>query len=124
VTLPRWQPGRQCGGYEKLTLFAGTKRLPVDMHLLRYRVGDSIPAHTDPVDGRRHWRLNLVLREAIEGGVFLAYGPKSDFFISHPRLNIFRPDTVSHGVTRIENGERLVLSIGLALPKESFEAQL
>lgn len=115
ITLPRWQPGRRGGGYEKLTLFAGRPWLPVDMHLIRYRVGDFVGAHHDPVDGRRHYRINVELRRARRGGLFYAYPLAQVLFFG--RVILFRPDLATHGVTEVREGRRLVLSVGWALAR-------
>lgn len=66
-----WSLGRQGTGYYKM--LSGTARwpLPFDCYLLHYPKGSAIPAHTDPVTGKQHYRLNIVLRHAREGGDFL-----------------------------------------------------
>jgi hypothetical protein len=112
--IPRWQPGRQGGTYSKLTLFAGRRWLPVDAHLIRYGVGDFVAAHTDSVDGRRHYRLNIELRRARCGGFFYAY-PRSAIVFWRWRVVLFRPDLATHAVTQVKRGTRLVLSFGWAI---------
>lgn len=105
----RWVPGRQRTGYEKLPLF----ELPFcDLYLLRYVPGTHVPKHQDPVQGRRHYRANLEIRRAREGGKFHCDGP----LFKMGRLSIFRSDATPHWVTRVESGTRYVLSFGLALP--------
>lgn len=61
--------GRQGTGCEKMLLVTAKWPLPYDCYFLRYGPGSSIGWHTDPVDGRRHYRLNVELRRA-DGGVF------------------------------------------------------
>lgn len=63
----RWNDGRQRSGYTVLPLFM-SKRF--DLYLLRYRKGDGIADHRDPVPGRRHFRLNWIVWNAAEGGEF------------------------------------------------------
>ncbi len=104
----RWQSGRQRSGYEKMLLVACPVVIPFDCYLLRFREGAEIPEHTDPVDGRRHYRLNIVLRAARAGGEFICSAP---IFASR-RIKLFRPDVAPHAVTRVERGTRYVLSIG------------
>lgn len=108
----RWVTGRQQTGYEKMLL--ATARFPVrfDLYLLRYPTGSSVPAHVDPVDGQRHFRLNVVLREAELGGSFTCVRP----IFETRRLKLFRPDVSEHSVSPIQQGSRLVLSLGWVRP--------
>ena len=106
MTWLHWLPGRQQTGYEKLLLATWPERF--DLYLLRYRKGASIPPHTDPVDGKRHYRVNVVLREAKRGGYFTCGAP---IFWSR-RVKVFRSDVAEHSVTTVEEGERVVLSLG------------
>lgn len=70
----RWQKGRQASGYDKMLL--ATARLPFawlqgfDVYVLRFPVGSHIPAHKDVVDSGKHYRLNIILFPARQGGVF------------------------------------------------------
>ena len=105
--LLRWQRGRQGSGYDKLLLATAPWPLAFDCYLLRYPEGSDIAAHTDPVSGRRHFRLNLVLR-AGDGGQFRC----RDAILNWPRIKLFRPDRSAHGVTRVTGTARYVLSIG------------
>ena len=98
-----WQPGRQGTGYRK-RLFAHGRHW--DLYLLDYPPGTSIPVHRDPVPGKKHWRVNLVLRgeQTFEGRASFKCGP----------LVVFRPDITPHSVT-VSKRRRLVLSFGVAL---------
>lgn len=103
-----WKSGRQNTGYAVLTLLR-SERLKADCHIIRYRVGARIPPHTDPVEaGYAHFRLNLVLWPAQEGGALVC---ERSIFRLGP-LNLFRPDEVTHSVTKVTKGSRYVLSIG------------
>lgn len=104
----RWRNGRQHTGYEKMLLLANPFNLPFDCYLLRYRSGAEIPDHTDPVDDKKHFRLNLVLRKAKAGGEFLCSEP----IYESERIKYFRPDLARHSVSLVEEGTRYVLSIG------------
>lgn len=104
----RWQHGRQGSGYDKLLLFATPWPLPCDMYLLRFPEGSSVPPHVDPVKRGRHYRLNVILRPARQGGEFVCAAP----IHAGRRIKLFRPDRELHSVTRIELGTRWVLSIG------------
>jgi hypothetical protein len=107
-----WMKGRQGTGYEKKKIFElGSKRLGgVDCYIIRYNVGDGIPPHTDPVTGKKHFRLNFELKRASLGGRL--YVKKPIFRIW--RLCIFRSDLSRHAVSRVNEGQRLVFSLGLA----------
>ncbi len=107
-SLFRWRGGRQNTGYEKMLLLANPFVLPFDCYLLRYKQGSEIPVHTDPVDSKRHFRLNIVLKEAVRGGEFVCSNPIRET----RRIKYFRPDQSAHSVTRVEEGTRYVLSIG------------
>lgn len=74
--------------------------------MLDYPPGTAIPAHVDPVPGRRHWRANVVLwgERAFEGDAVLRVGP----------LVVFRPDVMPHGVANVSR-RRVVLSFGVAV---------
>ena len=107
----RCHEGRQGTGYDKLFLAPGPfPRMGFDLHLLRFRTGTHVPRHRDPATGR-HYRVNIVLRAADQGGVFSCARPLLDW----PRVKIFRPDVEPHSVSRIEAGERWLLSLGVVL---------
>jgi hypothetical protein len=113
----RWDKGRQETGYEKLLLayckFPTWMCVPVlgfDLYLLWYPEGSEIPEHADNVKGFRHYRINVVLKKCVSGGIF-----KTDFpILNWKRLKIFRSDR-PHSVTRITRGTRLLLSFGTCL---------
>lgn len=70
-----------------------------------------MPPHTDPVTGKRHYRLNIELWKAKDGGRFYGCQP----LLRLPRMVLFRPDTQTHAVSWVGEGTRLVLSFGLAV---------
>lgn len=108
----RWRAGRQHSGYEKMLLGLNPFVIPWDCYVLRYGPESEILPHKDQVRGKRHYRLNVVLREAECGGVFecehVLFGTR--------RIKLFRPDIHTHQVSRIEQGRRYVLSVGWVLP--------
>ncbi len=99
--MVKWQPGRQGTGYRKLPLLLGKTW---DSYLIDYPVGSYVGPHRDPVEGKRHYRLNLVLR----GGDAVIDG---DVIWKWWKFVLFRPDLVTHQV-RWERKRRVVLSIG------------
>jgi hypothetical protein len=104
----KWQSGRQGTGYEKLKLLCFEPY--VDAWLLRYRPDAHIPPHRDPVDGRKHYRLNIVLSKAVGG----KFHTQEYIFNLWERVILFRPDENTHYVSKIVSGTRYVLSIGVA----------
>lgn len=104
----RWEYGRQKTGYRVMTLFY-SRHLRCDCYLLRYIKGDSIPVHKDTVSHYvNHFRLNIVLRNAKEGGEFEVRNALWKWW----RVVLFRPDEEPHSVSEIKAGERWVLSFG------------
>jgi hypothetical protein len=105
-----WTEGRQGNGYFKKKLFI-SKLLKMDCYLLRFPKGCEVRPHTDPVEGKDHHRINVILKKAKRGG---------EFYIKHLNINWlmpfrwfkFRPDLVIHGMTEVEEGEALWLSVG------------
>jgi hypothetical protein len=108
----KWIKGRQGTGYEKFKVFefGFPKFGGMDCYLLRYNVGDRIPVHTDPVPGKRHYRVNFELKKANLGGKLYVKDPIIKFW----RFCFFRSDLSRHAVTRINCGQRLVFSLGFA----------
>ena len=111
----QWTHGRQGTGYEKMLLARTTWPLGFDCYLLRYAPGSSIPPHTDPVTTKRHYRLNIVVWHATEGGEFECATP---IYVS-PRIKFFRPDACEHSVTPVISGTRYVFSMGWTLKAKS-----
>jgi hypothetical protein len=107
-TAFRWQRGRQQSGYDKMLLLQSLWPLPFDVYVLRFPEGAEIPPHTDPVAKGRHYRCNIVVRRAQEGGEFVCAMP----IFETRRIKLFRPDACEHRVTRVTSGTRYVLSIG------------
>lgn len=107
----RWQKGRQGTGYDKLLILANPFLVPFDLYLLRFPDGTEIPPHRDPVTGRRHFRLNVILKRSRTGGDFICEAP----IFQTRRVNLFRSDLSLHSVSRVEGGTRYVLSLGWVL---------
>lgn len=104
----KWVAGQLGSGYEKLTLL----KFPcLDMHLIRFPKGSHIDPHVDPAPKGRQWRMNVVLKVCEQGGDFVC----PNAFVNWRRLKIFRPDVQTHEVTRVTEGDRLVLTVGAVL---------
>lgn len=100
-----WVEGRQGTGYLRKALIFGSF---FDLQLLKFPEGSYIPEHSDPVIHHRHYRINLILKNAI-GGDFKC---ENTIFKINKFLYFFRPDLEKHSVSMIEKGTRYVLSFG------------
>lgn len=100
----RWQEGRQGSGYEKFKLFSF---FFFDLYILRFPERSCISTHLDPVPRWKHFRFNVVLKQA-SGGEFVC----PNAYINWGRIKFFRPDIHKHSVTEITKGTRYVLSLG------------
>ncbi len=100
----KWEQGRLGTGYRKMTLFMNELW---DCHLIHCKQEALLHKHTDPVPGRKHFRLNVVLWPAAVGGKFRCAGA-----VTVGPFTLFRPDIMPHEVTRVQRGNRVVLSIG------------
>ena len=109
----KWVTGRQNPTYEKF-LIAQSKLLKADCYLLRYRKGSYLNPHIDKTDkAHRHFRANLILKQSKAGGDFFC----ENSIIDWPRLKVFEAGKYTHGITKIEKGKRLILSMGIRIPK-------
>lgn len=106
--LFRWEQGRQKSGYDKMLLCGAKWPIKFDTYLLKFDVGSEIAAHVDKVESGNHFRLNIVLKKAKEGGNFICKNP----IFETNRIKLFRPDICEHQVSKITKGNRYVLSIG------------
>lgn len=111
----RWVPGRQQTGYDKMLLITALWPLPFDCYLLRFKPGQGVPPHVDQVEDGRHYRLNLVLRQARAGGEFVC----DKLIYESRRIKLFRPDIAEHSVSEVTEGSRYVLSIGWVRQRSS-----
>jgi len=104
----RWQSGRQASGYDKMLLLTGLWPRPFDAYLLRFPQGSEIAPHTDPVSESEHYRINIVVWRASEGGEFRCANP----IFESQRIKYFRPDVSEHSVSKVVRGSRYVFSVG------------
>lgn len=103
-----WVEGRQSTGYYKCLL---ASLIPYfDLYLLKYDTGSYIPPHKDSTEGREHFRMNIILRKT-KGGDFSCKGPT--ILNVFNRIILFRPDLYEHQLSKVEQGTRYVLSLGL-----------
>ncbi len=104
-----WVPSRLKSNFHKLPLVQSRY---FDAYILRFREGSWAPWHTDPVEGRRHYRVNIILKKAKRGGEFQC----DKVLFKAGRLVVFRPDQEKHSVSPIKSGTRWVLSFGFTRP--------
>jgi hypothetical protein len=80
-----------------------------DCYLFHYPTGSYIPKHKDPKKFGKQYRLNIEIIKPKKGGVFQCNKIILSLF---GRVFLFRADSEYHRVTKIEEGERWVLSFG------------
>ncbi len=102
--LFRWQYGRQRSGYR---VFCFWNWLSCDGYIIHIPPGTTILPHTDVVDGKRHFRLNIDLwgrcRMLIDKHLWQFW-----------RFTLFRPDVYRHSVLPSTQSVWL-LSLGTAI---------
>ena len=91
--------------------FFSSRRFSVN--LVTYPEGHQVLRHNDPMGGGRYFKFNIVLKQPAQGGIFAA---DSVIFNWFNRVILFRPDLHSHSVSRIEQGQRKLLSMAFLLP--------
>ena len=105
-----WQNGRQIGcEYKKFPLYKFKLcGFGFDAYILKYNADSVLPEHTDPVEGGKHWRMNIgwgianFVCEDYEHGVFKRWRKLS--------VNVFRPDLYKHSLYVF--GDTIKLSFG------------
>lgn len=113
-----WIPGRQNSGYFKYELFSlewllafspfskKVKKVGLDIYLLKFPSGVSVPTHKDPVYCGRHFRLNITLKgkAKFNGKTIFSFG----------RIVFFRSDINEHSLDKAEK-EIIMFSVGLVI---------
>lgn len=82
----------------------------LSIYLVRYTAGHRIIPHVDMVSEGRLYKLNCVLVKPEAGGEFCC---ERNIFSWFGRIILFRPDLYQHSVSRIECGNRWLLSFAL-----------
>lgn len=80
------------------------------IYLVRYSQGHSIVPHLDMIAEGRLYKFNWVLVQPKEGGEFICDRTVFNLF---GRFILFRPDLYQHQVSKIERGQRWLLSFAL-----------
>lgn len=81
-----------------------------NVYLVRYPQGHSIMPHLDMMAEGRLYKFNWVLVKPREGGEFSCDKTVFNLF---GRFILFRPDLYQHQVSRIERGQRWLLSFAV-----------
>ena len=81
-----------------------------DCYLFYYPKGSYIPKHKDPSKHGKQYRFNIELIPAKKGGKFICKNMIINWF---NRIYLFRADAEYHSVTEIEEGCRILLSVGI-----------
>jgi hypothetical protein len=85
-----------------------SKRLSI--YLVRYPEGHKVVPHVDMVSEGRLYKLNCVLVRPKAGGEFIC---EKNVFNLFGRVILFRPDLYQHRVSKIERGNRWLISFAL-----------
>lgn len=80
------------------------------VYLVRYSEGHSIMPHLDMIAQGRLYKFNWVLIKPKKGGEFRC---DNNIFNLFGRFILFRPDLYQHQVSKIESGQRWLLSFAL-----------
>ncbi len=109
-----WEEGRQatCKYYKRELYSFKIKGYGFDCYLLRYFRNSVLPEHTDPVEGGKHFRLNIGWGEAN----FVC-----EKYIIYQRIGkltiiFFRPDLYKHSLYVFEDTRKI--SFGLVIPSK------
>lgn len=81
-------------------------------YLVNYPNQHRVLTHIDSMPEAKYYKLNIVLKQPKVGGVFHCQKCILNLF---GRIYLFRSDKYEHSVSRIEVGERLLLSLSLTL---------
>ena len=85
----------------------------LSLYWVRYPTGHSVLEHIDPMPGGRYFKFNILVTKATRGGVFQAQKTLINVI---NRVVLFRPDKAAHSVSRIEQGQRRLLSLAIFIP--------
>ena len=80
----------------------------LSLYLVRYPEGHKIAPHLDMVSEGKLYKFNCVLVKPRSGGEFFC---ERNIFNLFGRLILFRPDLHQHSVSKIERGNRWLLSL-------------
>lgn len=83
----------------------------LNIYLVRYSAGHRIMPHVDMVSEGQLYKFNWVVVKPESGGEFIC---EKNIFNLFGRFILFRPDLYEHQVSRIEHGNRWLLSFALS----------
>jgi hypothetical protein len=108
LRLWKWGNDKFDTGYKIFTI-AYSMKYHFDCYLFYYPTGSFIPKHKDPDKYGKQYRFNIELVSADDGGKFIC---KNNIISWFNKIYLFRADRDYHWVTKIEKGQRIVLSFG------------
>jgi len=100
----KWENGRQNYYYEKLKIYSFWR---IDCYLIRYSRACAVGYHTDDVENKKHYRMNIQLK-GIDRLCHI-----DNMNCKKKIIRIFRADKLHSFGPTLESG--LILSFGLAL---------
>ncbi|RFF27262.1 MULTISPECIES: 2OG-Fe(II) oxygenase [unclassified Wenzhouxiangella] len=83
----------------------------LNIYLVRYSEGHRVVPHVDMVSEGRLYKFNWVVVQPEAGGEFIC---EKNIFNLFGRFILFRPDLHQHQVTKIERGNRWLLSFAVS----------
>jgi hypothetical protein len=87
-------------------------RMQFQLHISRYEIDCCLCEHVDHLEkGERQYRLQFIIENAIRGGELLC----ERFIINWKRFKLFEPGKWKHEVTKIEEGRRRLLNLGIRI---------
>lgn len=106
----KWQKGRQSNcEYQKFPLwYFKIGKFGFDGYVLKYEGDQVLPPHRDPIEGGRHWRLNIGWGAANFVCEKLIFARR----IGRLTVFLFRPDLYEHSLYVFE--KTVKLSFGFA----------
>ncbi|MGE5541111.1 MAG: 2OG-Fe(II) oxygenase [Bacillota bacterium] len=114
IVRPKWQRVEYDGGSLRYQEYVINLRWPIllqlQLHVSKYGVGDYLAEHIDYIEkGERQFRVQFILKNAVSGGELVV----PHFIVNRRHFKIFEPCKYRHAVTVVEEGERLLLNLGI-----------
>ena len=100
----KWEKGRQNSGYFKKKLMEWKF---IDLYLLKFPAGASVPTHKDPVKNKTHIRFNVLLKG---DNTFKC----EKYIFKFWRFVLFRSDKYKHSLGKVDR-DTYLLSLGIAI---------
>jgi hypothetical protein len=114
VAERKWKQVSYDGGSLQYQQYVFVIRWPIllqlQLHINKYGVGDGLYEHVDVIQPKeRQFRFQFILKNAARGGELLC----EHFIVNRRHFKVFEPCKYRHQVTKVEEGERLLLNLGI-----------